>query len=306
MVVAIVHGIAGTENSGRSGDVVFVHGLDGHWYSTWSNGRPNGFWPEWLGRSWPALGVWSLEYDAVSTRWRGRAMPLADRASNVLDALLNEGLGSKPVCFITHSMGGLVIKQVLRYASDSSDTFADHRAFLDGCRGVIFLATPHTGADLASLARFIGFAIRGTPAIRDLEANSATLRDLNWWFLNNARGLRIKSKVYFETRDTLGVRVVDESSAYLGVDGVEVVPLDEDHLSICKPESEGGQVYKCAIRFVREALSKDEVNWNLEGASDFGSLADRQRARLLYRRSRNGDMILIGYVFEDCAVDDDE
>jgi hypothetical protein len=39
-----------------------------------------------------------------------------DRAVNVLAALYGQGLGEKPICFVTHSMGGLVVKQCFERA----------------------------------------------------------------------------------------------------------------------------------------------------------------------------------------------
>src|SRR5436305_1765952 len=99
--MATVHPVANTGSADRLGDVVYVHGLNGHWHNSWSMTGPDGFWPQWLGERFPQLGIWSVEYDAASTAWRGHAMPIIDRGTNVLDSLLNHDIGDRPVVFVT-------------------------------------------------------------------------------------------------------------------------------------------------------------------------------------------------------------
>jgi hypothetical protein len=66
-------------------NVVFVHGLGGHAYDTWRrSAEGSAFWPAWLARDIPGLAVWTLAYEAPPTNWFGPAMPIQDRAKNVL------------------------------------------------------------------------------------------------------------------------------------------------------------------------------------------------------------------------------
>ena len=85
--------------------------------------------------------------------YRGFAMPLSDRAKSVLLQLEVAGLGERPLVFVTHSMGGLLVKQLLRTASDNSAQ-RQYMAVLKNTRGVCFIATPHVGADLAKWAAY--------------------------------------------------------------------------------------------------------------------------------------------------------
>lgn len=178
-------------------------------------------------------------------------MPLADRAVNVLAALYGNGLGAKPICFVTHSMGGLVIKQLLREASSTS---TEYRGIVTSIKGLVFLATPHTGSDLASLATYLQTLLRITPAAEELAAHAPALRDLNRWFRNNAAELGLRVKVFFETRPFLGVLVVNASSADPGLANVTPVPIDADHVSICKPTGPTDVVYSTTVRFIDEVL----------------------------------------------------
>jgi hypothetical protein len=83
-------------------NVVFVHGLGGHAYDTWRRSTEGGtFWLEWLARDIPGLAAWTLDYEAPPTNWFGTAMPIQDRAKNVLECLLgHRELRGAPLVFV--------------------------------------------------------------------------------------------------------------------------------------------------------------------------------------------------------------
>ena len=64
---------------------------------------------------------------------------MVDRAGNLLERFNVDGIGSRPVIFVTHSLGGLVVKQLLRH----SDTYGAEqwKRVSEQTRGVVFLAT---------------------------------------------------------------------------------------------------------------------------------------------------------------------
>jgi hypothetical protein len=248
--------VANTTDDGRSGDVVFVHGLGGNPREYWmaDKSKPDTFWPAWIGQDVPDVGVWSLGYDAAKFAWQGSAMPLADRAKNGLALMDADGIGNRPIVFITHSMGGLVVKQMIRHGLDLGD--ARWEAIARRTKGVCFIATPHSGADLANFIKFLASFLT-TVAVEDLRANDSRLRELNEWYRFHAFN-NFRTEVYCEKEKTgwkgLGVIVVDDRSADPGIPGVVPIPLDEDHLSICKPESREKLLYKRVRRFVEECL----------------------------------------------------
>ena len=246
--------VEGCDNPNRTGDVIFVHGLDGDARSTW---RPPGHaagpaWPEWLSEDMPDVGVWLLGYEVPSSAWRGHTMPLADRATNVLALLDAEGLGVRPLVFVAHSLGGLLVKQLLRHGRDYGDP--GWRRVADQTKGVVFLSTPHSGSDIANWVKHLGLVLRNTVSVQELEANDPRLRELNTWFRNNLQAMGVRARVYCEKVPLHGFIVVDDRSADPGLPGVVPIPLDEDHLSICKPASRESLLYKGVQRFVKECL----------------------------------------------------
>jgi hypothetical protein len=183
-------------------------------------------------------------------------MPLFDRAINILAELsTEEELGTKPICFITHSMGGLLVKQMLCNASE--DITPEFKKFGNAARGLIFIATPHTGSGLSKLNDYLGFFLRTTIAVRELKSFSADLRKLNLWYRNNAGRLGIQTYVLYEKEKTSGVLVVDESSADPGIAGVTPIPIDSNHVNIVKPASLDEPVYRLCKQFVLSVLSTD-------------------------------------------------
>jgi pimeloyl-ACP methyl ester carboxylesterase len=262
--------ISASVNVIREADVVFVHGLGGDAFKTWRHGDDEQTsWPHWLAKEFPNVGVWSLEYSAsplkafwilrfFGKRYRdaGYSMPLPDRALQVLDRMVQLGIGQRPLLFICHSLGGLVVKQILRKADDAADRDPRKKQLVENTRAVLFLATPHTGAPLASLIKRFRTVFGTTVSVEDLRAHDAHLRDLYNWYRNRSAALGIATSTYYEMRGVKGLlTIVDQSSAHPGV-GEDPVPLDEDHLSIAKPRDSRAQVCDAARNLLKTIVIK--------------------------------------------------
>jgi predicted alpha/beta hydrolase family esterase len=245
--------ISGCENASRSGDVIFVHGLGGNAWSTWHPKElyDDNFWLTWLGKDLLDFGIWSFGYAAEAFEWKGASMPLFDQASNLLDWLEICNIGQRPVIFVTHSLGGLLVKKML----STAQTF-NKQAVIEQTKGIVFLATPHTGSHLAKLINSIGILARTTVSVEELKAHAPQLRELNEWYRENVRCLGIATKVYYETQPIQGILVVDPDSANPGIERVKPIAIpDDNHISICKPKSQESQVYLGVKKFIQECVA---------------------------------------------------
>lgn len=184
-------------------------------------------------------------------------MAIQDRATNILAELQGHEVGSRPLCFVTHSMGGLLVKEMLLQAAESQSRFGD---FARVTKGVAFLSTPHTGSGLTQAVDALNLIYRGTQAIKDLKQNNAYLRQLGDRYRNLSDKLSLRNLVLYETQSTKGIFVVDPTSANPGLIGVSPIPVDANHTSICKPTSSESLVYKQIKRFIDEArMSVDQA-----------------------------------------------
>lgn len=227
--------------------IVFVHGLMGSPTDTWAcDDKPASFWPKWL---CDKGNVWIVDYPADLFWWSNTGMALPERAKSVIDVLTNYGLGSKPIVWITHSLGGLLVKSMLRAAQELNNPAWQPVA--KQTRGVAFLGTPHTGASLGTLANLLRTLTSANAS--QLQSNEPHLLDLTSWYSRNAKRLGFRTIAYYEKGTIKGVKVVDEGSADPRVDDCVPVPSDAHHMDICKPKGAHDPVYLGVLRFV-EAL----------------------------------------------------
>jgi pimeloyl-ACP methyl ester carboxylesterase len=237
-------------------DVIFVHGLGGDYLSTWHPEKdPKAYFPSWISQDLKLTRAFSLDYPAAATKWTSDSseMGILERSKNILEYLSVSGVGERPIVFVAHSLGGLLVKQLL-YTADSLNV-TKWLPLLKNTRGVVFLATPHTGSSLSQLASALSLLSKPTQITGDLERGSEYLQQLSHWFAQNAGRLDIKVEAYHETVKFAGGPVVDRVSANPGVFGCVPVGVDGDHFTICKPSNRDELVYRGVHKFIDEIIS---------------------------------------------------
>lgn len=267
-----VHPIANTGNPARVADIVFVHGLAGGSHSTWTygtEGEPGHFfWPTELGRDLPEFGIWSLGYEAGVVPWFGAdGMPIEDRAVNLKHKLVNHGLGQLPLVFIVHSMGGLMVKEIIVQSRTAND--AEWSQLVEQVAGIVFCGTPHRGSHVAGMAKNWDAVLRTKTHIREMAAGERHLDRLHQRFVEWQQQSGAKIETYTENiglkrhavwaRVLPAVVIVPPDSANPQMAGCRCIPCNDDHVSLVKPQCRQHNVYAGVLRFVKAAVVPPKV-----------------------------------------------
>ena len=278
--------------------LIFIHGLSGHYRETWMIDKTHEatLWPKDLGAELNC-DVWSLGYDAALSAWSDNAMPLPDQGDSVLDCLASEpALKDKHLILLGHSMGGLVIKTLLIHGATKG--VARYERLIGQVKGVVFIATPHKGSDLANLASWASLILRTNEQVGNMQNHDAHLRSLHQQFLAFYQKYPIKVRTYAETEplaiskkfllSSVKKLVVDPDSSEPHVPNEIAIRLPEDHISICKIPNKNAQLYKSLISYLRE-----DIFPKYQTPSKQGQTVELQTIQLL--PSRNGEYTGIDY-----------
>ncbi|KAF6253585.1 hypothetical protein COO60DRAFT_1546218 [Scenedesmus sp. NREL 46B-D3] len=220
-------------------------------------------WPaSWLAADLPGARLLSVEYKAPVTGWEGESLSLPDSGRLLLDKLLAAGVGERPVVFVAHSMGGLLVKEMLSLSLDEAP--GSKRASLAAAtKAVAFYSTPHFGSSMAAL----GWKLRHlpgaspAPSIHHLSPGPH-LAALNARLAVLHESGRVQVLSFTEGLPTslagLGfipkILIVPFESAYPGFGAVHVLGA-QDHIDVCKPGSRQAPAYAELVQFVRGSMA---------------------------------------------------
>ena len=205
-----------------------------------------------------------MGYPAAITNWREYSIPLSERADSILALLLAErDLSSGNIVFIGHSLGGLVVKQILRNAERDSGSNRKANEFLSRVRRVVFLGTPQKGSFLATIAGAVRIPIRTSAATRDLVLGNPQLVDLNHWYRKYSEDNGIENKVLAEVqpKKIFGIvlpeyigTIVSARNTDIGL-SVIPIPVDVDHMGLTRPANRDAEVYTHVRDFIVRPFS---------------------------------------------------
>lgn len=217
-------------------------------------------WPkDWLPKDCSNLRILGFNYWSKLSDWlEGCPLQNADivaRADELADALIDAEVGTKNVVWLAHSMGGLIVKQLLVNAAKHNDD--SYKQLCRKTKAVLFYSTPHKGSSLATMPRAAASILWPSRDVKQLQVNSPELLELHSSFLKFADKFNWETISFAETVPTLitafkvPLHFVEPQSADLGRGTFYQLPLD--HLSICKPATRQSIIYTTVLDVLQRA-----------------------------------------------------
>ncbi|PWY95368.1 hypothetical protein BO94DRAFT_226029 [Aspergillus sclerotioniger CBS 115572] len=243
--------------------IVFVHGWKADakhpgWISTQFICWPERFIPAKV----PEARILAYNYDCkLDEFWSEEDDIITDHSNEMMDLIIEQRMegdqGDRPVIFVAHCLGGLVVENALVHGSHHDD-----RKNLVGCvRGVILLATPHyQPSTLSQVNKY--FLLAGEEPLSDDELNSRSK-----WVLSIPRDFaRLRSGqmevdilCFYEGTammvDGAKVKIVEMSLARLP-GAPEAERLAADHMRMAQIESGEDRDIAKLVRVLKRWVAK--------------------------------------------------
>ncbi|PSN69445.1 ankyrin [Corynespora cassiicola Philippines] len=236
------------------------------------------FWPrDFLAHDFPKARIMTYGYDTFITRGFQAVdqSGILDHARKLLYSLMAERAKAKErhLVLIAHSLGGILIKDVLRRSATSLDPTV--RKIAASTTGTFFFGTPHRGSKkwasegegLALIASYLLGIDVNTKIIHSLLPTASELETCRESFADlwDLKGSQLMVRTFQESRALTGIRfggfnelIVPKDSSDLDRTSQRATPLDGDHRTMVKFNSRDHLGYKLVKGDLEELLAKAE------------------------------------------------
>ena len=249
-------------NQNNKNLILFIHGFTGD-ENTWRNSGMESF-PEMLSKDQEI----SEKFDVALFLYYTKLLNLFSKAGNVsklirrlfkkshqksknntsideIANLLRTEIRFKlhdyeSIIVVAHSMGGLVTKScIIKDLQESIPT---------KIKLFISLAVPHMGVELASFGKLISSNIQ----IGELAPLNRLIHEINDAWLKTT--IRPTTKYFYGVNDDL---VAKTSSVPMDKEISDAISVDEDHVSICKPDSPNNTTFVAVKKLIIGYINND-------------------------------------------------
>ncbi|PGH16459.1 hypothetical protein AJ79_01790 [Helicocarpus griseus UAMH5409] len=261
------------QNQGKSDscvDIVAVHGLDENGTTAWTHPETGCFWLEALlpYEDFEAR-ILTFDYKADATSFFGSSS--ADRilyhARTLLEELNAEreldGSTERPIIFICHGLGGIIVKKALAISSTSTSAKQAHlHSIVTSTFGLIFFGTPHEGVEKGKwylLSRGLkGILKDQSQLVSAIEKNAETLQNVTEQFTPLLHQFYIHN--FWETVETArGMSkgyIVSSTSAAPAWEDTGRSGLPSTHSGMCKFNDRNEPGYRVVRGILQRYVAK--------------------------------------------------
>ncbi|KAF8535479.1 hypothetical protein BDD12DRAFT_912762 [Trichophaea hybrida] len=251
--------------------VIAVTGLGGHAYGSWKSRQSSRMWlKDLLPNAVLGLRVMTYGYDSRILGKRKSEVRMSDYTAKFIQHLENATSTNRPIIFIGHSLGGILILQALIELNRSPEN-SDRKRILASANTIFFAGTPHGGLrtdELEQMAKFeLGDDHSMLNLLKQLREDSENLelqrKDLKtmWSSISKVVTFYETAKAPVIQRSMSGdyllsgneFKMVRRFSAQLHIPGELQYPVEENHSDMMKLK-EGDSTYETVIREMKKIL----------------------------------------------------
>ncbi|CAH0020139.1 unnamed protein product [Clonostachys rhizophaga] len=230
-------------------DIIAVHGLNGHRQKTWTAANNVHWLRDLLPHDLPRARIMCWGYDAnTHDSSRVSCQYLYDHARTLVSDLCRKrqltSSTRRPIIFVAHSLGGIVVKSALIHSDASRQgALLEHRSIKLCTYGIIFMGTPHQGGNGVQLGRLLVniasvFVAADNHILQHLERDSEWLQQQLGQYgpITNDFVTKYAYEAY-ETATAFGrkIMVVPRASAVVpGHANAESIVIHHDHINMVK------------------------------------------------------------------------
>lgn len=264
-----------------------MHGLNGNWFRSFTHSTGCCWLQTLLPHEFPRCRVFSYSYD-TDTFTKAATRTISDLSRDFCEDLLSRvgrGENTRPLVFIGHSLGGLLIKRLLVIAN----TTRHFKSITENTKGVLFFGTPHRVTSKASwnftTVKLLDVFTNGKIEINknllhELEISSAQVQSAQTDFLHLLSPLKIFSFYEEVATKSVGI-VVERFSTTLLVPNETVISLHATHGDLCRYSGGASENY----RIVRGALKELREYASLKRIASLRRIHDKKPAAPIPRYS---------------------
>ncbi|KAK5402722.1 hypothetical protein LTR83_008747 [Exophiala xenobiotica] len=213
------------------------------------------FWPhDLLIEDMPLARIFTWGYDAdiaIPFSFASQSS-IFQHATQLLSDLADERTlpiqQTRPIIFVAHSLGGLIVKDALNTAHTNKKSHLHQ--LLPAVAGICFLGTPHRGSSTASLGKIainisrLAYTHANVGILASLERNADTLERIGDGFAVLLSENMFKVHSFRETLPTNGVMVVENYSSKIGFAEEGQGEIPANHRQMTRYASARDQGYK--------------------------------------------------------------